>query len=122
MPRLRTQIHVHRIPIETPIRTSFGTMYDRPSVLIRVEDENGCSGWGEIWCNFPSVGAEHRARLLHSIVLPLAGELGLFDEPQRLWSALTERLRILAIQTGEPGPFAQCSCRHSSPARSRNRP
>lgn len=108
MPRLRTQILVHRIPIETPIRTSFGTMYDRPSVLIRVEDENGCSGWGEIWCNFPSVGAEHRARLLHSIVLPLAGELGLFDEPQRLWSALTERLRILAIQTGEPGPFAQC--------------
>lgn len=106
--RLRIQIFVHRIPVEVPVRTSFGTMSDRPSVLVRIEDEDGHAGWGEVWCNYPSVGAEHRARLLQSTILPLAEEIGLFDEPERLWEALTARLRILTIQTGENGPIAQC--------------
>lgn len=105
---MRVRILVHRIPIETPVQTSFGAMRDRPSVLIRVEDEDGYTGWGEVWCNYPSVGAEHRARLLEAVVLPLAGECGELESPARLWLALSARLHVLAIQTGEPGPIAQC--------------
>ncbi|MDS1136165.1 mandelate racemase/muconate lactonizing enzyme family protein [Nitratireductor indicus] len=108
MNRMNVRILVHRIPVETPVRTSFGTMYDRPSIAIRIEDGDGHVGWGEVWCNYPSVGAEHRARLLESAVLPLAGESGLLDEPEALWEALSAKLRILAIQAGEPGPLAQC--------------
>ena len=37
-----------------------------PAVLVRVEDGEGAFGWGEAWCNFPSCGAEHRARLIET--------------------------------------------------------
>ena len=101
-------ILVHRTPIETAVRTSFGVMHDRPSLLIAVADADGHVGWGEVWCNFPAVGAEHRARLLHTSILPTAVELGGWDEPATLWQALNRRFRVLALQTGEFGPIAQC--------------
>ena len=34
----RLNIYVYRSPIDAPVRTSFGTMVDRPAVLIRIED------------------------------------------------------------------------------------
>lgn len=105
---MRATILVHRIPIETPVQTSFGIMADRPSVILRIEDEEGAVGFGEVWCNWPNVGAEHRARLLEAVILPLAGESGLARQPAALWHQLSTRLRILAIQCGEPGPIAQC--------------
>ncbi len=105
--KFKAQVFVHRIPIARPVRTSFGTMSDRPSVFIRLEDSDGHAGWGEVWCNYPSVGAEHRARLLMATVLPLAAELRLLDRPDVLWTTLTERLSVLSIQTGEKGPIAQ---------------
>ena len=60
-----------RAPIATPVVTSFGTMRDRPAVFVRVTGAEGAQGWGEVWCNFPGVGAEHRARLLIDTVAPL---------------------------------------------------
>ena len=105
---MRATILVHRIPIDTPVQTSFGVMRDRPSVTLRVEDDDGAVGWGEVWCNWPNVGAEHRARLLEAVILPLVGETALARDPAALWSVLTERLHVLAIQAGEPGPIAHC--------------
>lgn len=102
----RVEAFVFRCPIDTPVRTSFGTMHDRPAVLVRVTDEDGAIGWGEAWCNFPAVGAEHRARLVRSVLSPLA-EGGRFDSPQALFAHLSERTAVLAIQSGEPGPIAQ---------------
>lgn len=96
-----------RAPITTPVVTSFGTMRDRPAVFVRVTDADGLQGWGEVWCNFPGVGAEHRARLLIDTVAPLA--LGTdWPDVATLWQTLDAKLRVLAIQTGEPGPLAQC--------------
>ncbi|MBS0304792.1 MAG: mandelate racemase/muconate lactonizing enzyme family protein [Proteobacteria bacterium] len=97
-----------RAPIATPVVTSFGTMRDRPAVFVRVTDTDGAEGWGEAWCNFPGVGAEHRARLLIDTVAPLALGPDWADVPS-LWRSLESRLRVLAIQTGEPGPLAQCA-------------
>lgn len=100
------QAIVLRAPIEEPVQTSFGIMYDRPAVLVRIEDTEGIIGWGEIWCNFPSVGAEHRARLLEATIAPILLEQE-WNSPQQAFTELTRRLRILAIQTGEPGTIAQ---------------
>ena len=72
--------HVLRHRIDKPVHTSFGTMHERPALLLRIEDADGAHGWGEVWCNFPACGAEHRARLVET---------------------------VLAIQSGEPGPIAQ---------------
>jgi D-galactarolactone cycloisomerase len=97
---------VYRAPIETPVTTSFGIMRDRPMVLVTAEDHEGARGWGEIWCNFPQVGAEHRARLVDSVLTPLA-TAGPFDGPEALFRHLTAATEVLAIQCGETGSFAQ---------------
>ena len=97
---------VFRCPIDTPVRTSFGVMTNRPAVLVRVVDDDGLSGWGEVWCNFPSAGAEHRARLVDTVLAPLA--LGQrFESPSAMFAELARRTEVLAIQSGEPGPIAQ---------------
>lgn len=102
----RVEAFVFRCPIATPVRTSFGTMHDRPAVFVRVEDRDGASGWGEVWCNFPSCGAEHRAKLVDTVMAPLLASRA-FDGPAEAFDWLTQRTAVLAIQSGEPGPMAQ---------------
>jgi L-alanine-DL-glutamate epimerase-like enolase superfamily enzyme len=97
---------VLRCPIETPVRTSFGTMRDRPAVFVRVEDVDGAVGWGETWCNFPACGAEHRARLLESVVAPLVVGRP-FASPAAAFDAMAQATAVLPIQSGEHGPLAQ---------------
>jgi L-alanine-DL-glutamate epimerase-like enolase superfamily enzyme len=97
---------VFRAPIERPVVTSFGVMHERPMVLVRAEDEEGAVGWGEIWCNFPACGAEHRARLVATVLAPLLVGCGAGD-PRIVVEKLTRQTRILALQAGEPGPLAQ---------------
>ena len=53
----KVECMVFRVPLQRPVQTSFGIMHNRPAVLVRIEDSAGLVGWGEIWCNFPSVGA-----------------------------------------------------------------
>lgn len=95
-----------RAPIAVPVRTSFGVMRDRPAVFVALTDDKGRTGLGEVWCNFPSVGAEHRARLANEVVGPLllslppgpVGEVG---------DRLARALHILRLQSGEVGPLNQ---------------
>jgi D-galactarolactone cycloisomerase len=96
---------VYRVPLQTPVQTSFGIMHDRPALLLRVRSDDGFEGWGEAWCNFPAVGAEHRARLVQSVLAPLACGRD-WRNPQTLFGFLTEQTAVLAIQSGEPGPIA----------------
>ena len=103
---VRVDALVFRAPIATPVRTSFGTMTDRPAVFVRVTDADSVEGWGEVWCNFPSVGAEHRARLVESIFRPMLIEQPVVH-PADTFRMLTQRSEVLALQSGEPGPFAQ---------------
>ena len=97
---------VWRYPLKTPVVTSFGAMHDRPMVLVRAEDTDGIAGWGEIWCNFPAVGAEHRARLVHGVLAPIVTSRP-FRDVADAFDALTTQTSVLALQAGEPGPFAQ---------------
>lgn len=96
----------YRAPVENPVRTSFGTMYDRPAVLIRAESEDGTVGWGETWCNFPTVGAEHRVRLIKETIAPLVLEKE-WNSPSEVFRILSDELHILALQSGEYGPISQ---------------
>jgi len=98
---------VYRCPVETPVVTSFGVMHDRAMLLVRAEDHDGAVGWGEAWCNFPAFGAEHRARIVGRILAPLA-ERRRFADPPAAFAALTDATAVVALQPGEPGPFAQC--------------
>ena len=53
-----------RSPVAKPVMTSFGMMRDRPAAFLRIEDEDGAFGWGEIFANWPAAAAEHRINLL----------------------------------------------------------
>lgn len=97
---------VFRAPCAMPVRTAFGVMHDRPAVLVRLRDTHGIEGWGEVWCNFPGVGAEHRARLVASVLAPMLQSMPI-TQPAQASAELGQRLAILAIQCGEPGPLAQ---------------
>jgi L-alanine-DL-glutamate epimerase-like enolase superfamily enzyme len=98
--------YVFRYPLATPVLTSFGAMHDRPAVLVQIEDSDGAQGWGEVWCNFPQCGAEHRARLVDGVIAPKL--LGCDPEnPAGIFHKLDGELRVLALQTAEFGPLAQ---------------
>ncbi len=100
------QAFCYRYPLSTPVVTSFGRMLNRPAVFVRAEDADGVVGWGEAWSNFPSPGAEHRARLVNDVLAPaLVGQK--FESPERAFETLTHGTSVLALQCGEPGPFAQ---------------
>src|SRR3954452_19401709 len=102
----RIEARCYRYPLTTPVVTSFGEMRDRPAVLVRVENNDGLSGWGEVWCNFPSVGAEHRARLINDMLAPMLVGRAVTD-PSEVFESLEAATSVLALQSGEPGPFAQ---------------
>jgi D-galactarolactone cycloisomerase len=103
----RLAAHVFRWPVATPVRTSFGVMHDRPMVLVEAIDGDGNRGWGEVWCNFPAVGAEHRARLVAEVFAPRLEGRDMSD-PAAVFRELSESTAVLALQAGEPGPIAQC--------------
>jgi L-alanine-DL-glutamate epimerase-like enolase superfamily enzyme len=103
---VKLDAHVLRYPVATPVRTSFGVMHDRPALLVRAEDADGAHGWGEVWCNFPSCGAEHRARLVESVLAPLLCG-ATFASPRAAFDHLSASTAVLALQSGEPGPIAQ---------------
>ncbi|KTT18846.1 mandelate racemase/muconate lactonizing enzyme family protein [Pseudacidovorax intermedius] len=102
----RIEAFVFRAPADPPVQTSFGIMRDRPALLLRAIADDGAEGWGEVWCNFPTVGAEHRARMALTYLPPLACGPQ-WASPQACFEALTAKLAVLAIQCGEPGPLAQ---------------
>jgi L-alanine-DL-glutamate epimerase-like enolase superfamily enzyme len=100
------QAFCYRYPLTTPVVTSFGEMRDRPGLFVRVEDGDGQTGWGEVWCNFPSVGAEHRTRLINEMLAPmLAGRA--VTHPSEVFAHLSAATSVLALQSGEAGPFSQ---------------
>ncbi|MBL8588270.1 MAG: mandelate racemase/muconate lactonizing enzyme family protein [Methylobacteriaceae bacterium] len=99
------EAYAYRAPLREPIKVAFGSFRDRPFVLVRVVDRDGTEGWGECWCNWPSVGAEHRARLVVDFGEGLVGRS--FPSPTALFETLSRQLEVLVLQTGEVGPIAQ---------------
>lgn len=102
----RIEVFLFRAPADPPVQTSFGIMHERPALLIRAIADDGASGWGEVWCNFPNGGAEHRAHLARSYLPALACGRH-WPQPQACLDELSRRLEVLALQCGEPGPLAQ---------------
>ncbi len=93
-------------PLQTPRRNAFGEMRSRPALLIELTLNDGAVGWGEVFCNWPAFAAPHRARILTEILVPfVVGKE--FESPSAMTKALTEGTRLLSLQSGEHGPFAQ---------------
>ncbi|MBV9395215.1 MAG: mandelate racemase/muconate lactonizing enzyme family protein [Methylobacteriaceae bacterium] len=102
----KVEAFCYRVPLAEPVVTSFGRMQNRPAVFVRVTDDDGFNGWGEAWCNFPSVGAEHRARIITDVLGPTILGKTIYN-PTDLFSCLTQDTEVVMLQSGERGPFAQ---------------
>lgn len=86
--------------------SSFGARRERGALLLRLSDDQGHHGWGEIWCGMPASGALHRLALLREFLAPLlAGARIASIGPQM--ATLTQALTPVATLAGEPGPVAQ---------------
>ena len=100
-------VDVYRAPVTRPVRTSFGSMADRPAVVVTARSTDGTPGYGEVWCNFPAPAADYRADLIARVLAPaVVGRP--WPGPEAVFHHLSERFRLMGIQAGEPGPFAQC--------------
>lgn len=99
------EAYCFRVPVKAPIKVAFGTFRHRPFVLVRITDSEGAQGWGEVWANWPAVGAEHRARLTIDIGERLVGQR--YESPKAFFEQLTKSLEVLVLQTLEVGPIAQ---------------
>jgi D-galactarolactone cycloisomerase len=102
----RLRAWVLRTPIAQPVATSFSIMLDRPAVMLELTDSDGATGLGEVWCNFPNVGAEHRARLAIN-TLGILVKSQAWAQPEAMFDHLSQATEVLALQSGEAGPFAQ---------------
>ncbi len=102
----RVQLFLLQAPIETPVRTSFAIMRNRPALLARVENNDGAAGWGEIWCNHPPLSGRLRMALAEEVIAPMLVGRN-FSAPDLVYHDMMAALHILSIQTGEPGPYAQ---------------
>lgn len=93
-------------PIAQPVRTSFGQMNERPMILVILEDEDGRTGIGESWANFPAWLPQERLATLREGLRPLV--LGETITSVPLFTAQTlQSLLPLARQWGAPGPIYQ---------------
>jgi L-alanine-DL-glutamate epimerase-like enolase superfamily enzyme len=101
----KLQVLHFRYPLSKPIVTTMGPVSCRPALILRIEDDEGSCGWGEIWCNFPPDGDLYRAQLAVAILPRILA--GVSVEPQQTFHHLQHRLQRLALQAGEPGPVAQ---------------
>lgn len=105
----RLEAFVYRAPLKEPRRNSFGAQLDRACILIKLVDADGVVGWGETFCNWPSVAAEHRARLAGAVMAPLI-EGQTFADPPALFDYLNKKLFRMRHQSDERGPFDQTYC------------
>ncbi|RAI57974.1 mandelate racemase/muconate lactonizing enzyme family protein [Roseicella frigidaeris] len=104
-PIIRAEAFVCRAPIAVPVVNAFGAMAERVAVFLRLTDAAGHSGWGEIWSNFPTLGAEHRARLFDAFIAPRLLGRSIAD-PASFWAESDRALHLWGLQAGEPGAFA----------------
>ncbi len=85
--------------------SSLARMKGRNGLLVRIQDDTGIEGWGEIWCNFPSIGVPYRAKLLKEVITErVCGKS--FRSAFNLITELTTSWRRLAVHVGETGPFS----------------
>lgn len=95
---------IYRARVSLPVVSTLATIAERVCLLLRIEDEDGAWGWGEVYSTLPAYGAEHRALVLHHTLAPLL--LGqTVAHPARFWTQASQRMQAMALQTGEPGPL-----------------
>lgn len=83
---------------------ALGTMPTRPALLISVTDTQGCTGWGEVWANFPPRANLHKAHLVEDIVAPKLEGFSCAD-PREAEAFLRATLGVYFLHVGQDRVF-----------------
>jgi len=93
------------VPLDRAVANPIMAFASTVALLVRVVDDDGVEGWGEVWCNFPRFGLRHRALLVSEVFAPmLAGRS--FASPADAFATMNASSRLLRMQSGEHGPIA----------------
>ena len=79
-------------------------MQTRPALLISITDNQGCTGWGEVWANFPPRSNLHKAHLIEDMVIPKLDGFT-FVEPGEVALFLRETLSVYILHIGQEKVF-----------------
>ena len=83
---------------------ALGQMPVRPALLVKLTDNDGCFGWGEIWSNFPPRAHLHKAHLMEDVVNKhLIGSS--FASPSELIDKLRATLSVYFLHVGQQAVF-----------------
>lgn len=83
---------------------ALGTMPTRPALLIEITDKQGCTGWGEVWANFPPRANLHKAHLIEDVILPTLGGVR-FVEPREMIDHLRKTQSVYFLHIGQSQVF-----------------
>ncbi len=83
---------------------ALGTMPTRPALLVRIEDTQGCFGWGEVWANFPPRANLHKAHIIEDVVSGHLKSLN-FTDPREVGEKLRHTLSVFFLHVGQREVF-----------------
>ena len=101
----KVETFIYQAKVTKPVVSTLATIHVRTALLVRLEDQDGAFGWGEIYATMPSFSAPHRANIVHQTLCALLQEK-VFDTPSHCWQWLQQKTHTLQLQTGEAGPFS----------------
>lgn len=78
-------------------------MKSRPSLILELKDHFNNSGYGEIWCNFPSDAANYRFNLIKNIFVNKIKDIKI-DDPLKTKNFFDE-IKTFFIQSGDLGAY-----------------
>ncbi len=98
-----------RLPIDHPVKTAFGTMKERHAVLLLLKDENGQTGVGESWVNFPLWAPWERTALFEKGFIPYLKGRQVENVPEFV-AGMYKDFVGPARQSETVGPLVQALC------------
>ncbi|MBN2238248.1 MAG: mandelate racemase/muconate lactonizing enzyme family protein [Dehalococcoidales bacterium] len=97
------------VPLETVVKTSFGSMDSRHAVILELIDEYGNTGIGESWVNYPKWAAWERQAAFEQVIIPcLKGRT--FNDIPAFMAEMARDLRGPSVQSRTLGPLIQALC------------
>ena len=96
-----------KVPLASPIQMSFGLRHERRHLFVEVLTDEGVTGLGETWTNFPFWAVDERKITLESLKRFFVGE----DPLNRgeIWSMIDKKIlrSDIGLQYGSKGPVYQ---------------
>ena len=96
-------------PVESVVRTAFGSMTKRTALLLSLRDQDGAVGWGESWVNFPAWAAAERQIAFAQAYLPYLKGRRVAEIPAFI-QTMARAFMGPAQQAAATGPLVQALC------------